>query len=193
MRRIKEWTTLQIAKKPGRVVILAIFAFNILFFLFAALVIRGLSLTGTEQMGFFSAVFYTLTMILDAGCIQFVIEDIGQANVILAIICLAIVIIGMISFTGAVIGYITNYISTFIANSNSGGRKLNLRRVMGLAACAIVTVVGYWITAVLLYGGWAAQFVGTVPGNLVQAAGSGIVYSVVALAMERAHHDLHAL
>lgn len=74
-----------------------------------------------------------------------------------------------------------------------GGRKLNLRRVMGLAACAIVTVVGYWITAVLLYGGWAAQFVGTVPGNLVQAAGSGIVYSVVALAMERAHHDLHAL
>ncbi len=118
--------TLQVAKNPARVVIFAILAFNIIFFLFAAFVIRSLSLSGTEQMGFFEAVFYTLTMILDAGCIQFVIEDIGQANVTLALICLSIVIIGMISFTGAVIGYITNYISTFIERSSSGSRKLNL-------------------------------------------------------------------
>ena len=125
-RKIKEWMTIQIAKNPARVVIFAILAFNIVFFLIAAFVIRSLALTGTEQMGFFEAVFYTMTMILDAGCIQFVIADLGQASVTLALICLAIVIIGMISFTGAVIGYITNYISTFIENSNSGSRRLNL-------------------------------------------------------------------
>ena len=32
----------------------------------------------------------------------------------------------MISFTGAVIGYITNYISKFISDSNEGSRKLNI-------------------------------------------------------------------
>ena len=74
-----------------------------------------------------------------------------------------------------------------------GGRKLNLRRIMGLIACGIVSVTGYWITAVILYGGWLAQFIETVPGNLVQAAGSGIVYAAVALTVERMHNHLHAL
>lgn len=74
-----------------------------------------------------------------------------------------------------------------------GERKLSLRRIMGLVACGIVSILGYWVTAVILYGGWTAQFIGTVPGNLVQAAGSGIVYAVIALSMERMHNNLHAL
>ena len=66
-----------------------------------------------------------------------------------------------------------------------GKRPVDLRRIMGLTACGIVSVTGYWVTAVILYGGWAAQFIGTVPGNCVQAIGSGVVYAAAAIALER--------
>ncbi len=66
-----------------------------------------------------------------------------------------------------------------------GKRPVDLRRIMGLAACGTVSVTGYWVTAVILYGGWAAQFIGTVPGNCVQAIGSGVVYAAAAVALER--------
>lgn len=125
-RKIEGWITVQIAKNPGKVVLATILLFNIVFFFIAALVISNLSLSGTEKMGFLQAAFCTITMILDAGCIQFVIEDIGQAGVAVAIICLCIVLVGMISFTGAVIGYITNYISHFIENANAGSNVLKI-------------------------------------------------------------------
>lgn len=39
---------------------------------------------------------------------------------------MCIVIIGMVIFTGAVIGYITNYISDFVDNSCTGNHALNI-------------------------------------------------------------------
>ena len=66
-----------------------------------------------------------------------------------------------------------------------GSRAVDKRRVLAMIACGIVSVIGYWITAVILYGGWQAQFLGTVPGNCVQAVGSGIVYAVIAVGLER--------
>ncbi|MBE6755468.1 MAG: hypothetical protein E7555_03295 [Ruminococcaceae bacterium] len=125
-KKFKEWFSIQLAKNPGRMVLAVIFIFNVLFFVISALIISGLSLEGTEKMGFLEATFCTATMILDAGCIQFVVADIGKAGVATVIICLLIVLVGMVSFTGAVIGYITNYISNFIENANAGTRKLNL-------------------------------------------------------------------
>lgn len=66
-----------------------------------------------------------------------------------------------------------------------GKRPVDARRLTALAVCGIVSVIGYWITAVILYGGWTAQLIGTAPGNLMQAIGSGIVYAVAAIALER--------
>lgn len=126
MRKFKEWFSIQLAKHPARVVLLAILLFNVIFFISSALVIKALALKGTEEMSLFEAAFYTVTMILDAGCIQFVIADIGESGTAIAIICLVIILIGMVSFTGAVIGYVTNYISNFIDNSNSGMRRLKI-------------------------------------------------------------------
>lgn len=126
MKKIREWFNIQLIKKPGMVVLLGILVFNVIFLMVSALIISSLSLTGTEKMGFLEAAFCTITMILDAGCIQFVITDIGKAGVAIVLICLSIVLIGMISFTGAVIGYITNWISNFIENATSGDRKLKL-------------------------------------------------------------------
>ena len=126
MKKIREWLNIQLVKNPGKMVLVVIFLFNVIFFLLSALVISNLSLTGTEKMGFFEAVFCTITMILDAGCIQYVVADIGRSGVAIVIICLSVVLIGMISFTGAVIGYITNYISSFIESANAGSRKLKI-------------------------------------------------------------------
>ena len=126
MRKIREWISVQLAKNPGRMVLCAILLFNILFLFVSALIIGNLPVTGTEKMGFLEAAFCTVTMILDAGCIQYVVADIGNAGIAAVIICLCIILVGMISFTGAVIGYITNYISDFIGNANAGSRKLVL-------------------------------------------------------------------
>ena len=126
MRKIKEWLNIQLVKNPGRMVLGAILLFNVVLFLVSALIISGFSLTGTEDMSFLEAAFCTITMILDPGCIQFVIADIGAAGVGAVVICLAIVLIGMISFTGAVIGYITNYISEFVARANAGSKHLKI-------------------------------------------------------------------
>lgn len=125
-RKFKEWLSVQLIKNPGKIVLAAILLFNVVFFFLSAVIISNMSLAGTEHMSFLEAAFCTVTMILDAGCIQFVIADIGQASVTIVIIFLAIIFIGMISFTGAVIGYITNYISHFIEDANTGNRRLHV-------------------------------------------------------------------
>lgn len=126
LKKTREWLSLQVAKNPGRIVLLTILLFNVAFLLVSSFIISNLALTGTEKMGIFEASFYTITMILDAGCISYVVSDIGQSGTAIAIVCLLIVVIGMISFTGAVIGYVTNYISSFIDNSNSGNKKIRM-------------------------------------------------------------------
>ena len=122
----KEYISLQIAKYPRRLILLLILLINICLILLAALAISKLAPSTLQNRGFWASVFYTITMILDAGCISSVIEDVGQASVAAIFTCLLTVVIGMITFTGAVIGYVTDYISSFIENSNAGTRKLVL-------------------------------------------------------------------
>lgn len=124
-RRCREWLSVQLTKNTSRVLLVGILSFNIIFILFSSLLISNLKLQGTENMSFLEAAFCTVTMIMDAGCVQFVIADIGKAGVVSAIVCLLIIFIGMIIFTGALIGYITNYISAFIEKANEGARKLH--------------------------------------------------------------------
>ena len=125
-KNFKEKLSIYVAKNPRRTILLIILLFNILFILASAGIISLLSLDGTEHMNFMRAAFCTITMILDAGCVQYVVEDIGSAGVMITMICLLIIMIGMISFTAAVIGYISNAISEFISNANAGNRKLNI-------------------------------------------------------------------
>nr|MCR4588337.1 hypothetical protein [Lachnospiraceae bacterium] len=125
-KKLKEKYSIFVSKYPGRAVLMAIVAFNILFILLSAAIISSFALDGTEHMSFLRAAFCTIMMILDAGCIQFVVEDIGVSGIAITVICIIIVLLGMIVFTGAIIGYITNYISDFIANANAGNRKLNV-------------------------------------------------------------------
>ena len=66
-----------------------------------------------------------------------------------------------------------------------GKRPVDGRRIAALLLCGLISVTGYWLTAVLFYGGWTAQLIGTAPGNLIQAAASGVVYAAAAAALER--------
>lgn len=126
MRKFREWLSVQVAKHPKRVVLILIILLNVLFITVSAAVISSLSLRGTEHMNFFHAAYYTVTMILDAGCIEAVIKDIGTSGVALTLTCLAVIIIGMITFTGAVIGYLTNILNDFIDNASAGNTRLYL-------------------------------------------------------------------
>lgn len=125
-KKISEKISVFVAQKPAKAILVAILLFNVVFLCFSALLISHLAPTSLQNAGFWASVFYTITMILDAGCIQFVVADVGKTGVSIIIICILIVLIGMISFTGAVIGYVTNYISNFIDNANSGARKLKI-------------------------------------------------------------------
>ena len=122
----REYISLQIAKYPRRLILLVILLLNVCLIMLAALIVSKLAPSTLQNRGFWASVFYTITMILDAGCISSVIEDVGQASVAVIFTCLLTVVIGMITFTGAVIGYVTNYISNFIENSNKGAHKLLL-------------------------------------------------------------------
>lgn len=126
MKKFREWLSIQVAKHPKRVVLVLIILFNVLFITLSAALISALSLRGTEKMNFFHAAYYTVTMILDAGCIESVIKDIGTTGVALTITCLAVIIIGMITFSGAVIGYLTNILNDFIEKANAGNTRLYL-------------------------------------------------------------------
>lgn len=64
-------------------------------------------------------------------------------------------------------------------------RRETGRKLLALVLCGLVTVLGYWLTAVVMYGGWLAQFWATVPANCVQAVGSAVVYLLCAAALEK--------
>ena len=125
-KKLKEKLSVFVVKYPTRTILIAILVLNVLLFIIAALLISALAPKSLEHSGFWASVFYTVSMILDAGCIQYVVAEIGEASVGLIIVCMLTVLLGMITFTGAVIGYISNYISGFIENSRSGSRALKI-------------------------------------------------------------------
>ena len=65
-----------------------------------------------------------------------------------------------------------------------GGRALlSRRRLVSLLLCGLISAAGYWLTAVVLYGGFRAQLIATVPGNLMQALASALLYCAAAAAL----------
>ena len=126
MRKIKERLSIFIVKKPRATILTIIVVFNIIILLLSSMTINMLMKDSTREVGFWRTIYYTIGMILDAGMIENIINDIGTANVILVIVCLFTILIGSVSFTGAVIGYVTNYISSFIENANSNSRRIEV-------------------------------------------------------------------
>lgn len=64
---LAEWLSIKVAKNPSQVVLAIILLFNVIFFLVAALIIDNLALPGTETLGFWESLYYSVMMVLDAG------------------------------------------------------------------------------------------------------------------------------
>ena len=124
MNRIREWISIQIAKSPGRMVLLGILAANVAFVGVSALIV-SLLVPPSLDNGFWSCIYYVITMLL-SGYMEIVVEDIGEAGVALVLFAMFNVIVGMVVFTGAVIGYMTDFISSFIEDADAGARRLRI-------------------------------------------------------------------
>ncbi len=123
-QKLKKWTSVMMIKHPRKMVLTAIVLLNVLLVILAAVIISHLAPSSLEDRGLWASAFYTVSMILDAGCIEYVIVDVGHSGVAIIVSCLVIVIVGMITFTGCVIGYITTLISGMIDSANSNSRRL---------------------------------------------------------------------
>lgn len=66
-----------------------------------------------------------------------------------------------------------------------GGSASRKRCIFALLCCGVISVAGYWLTAVVLYGNWRAQLAAAVPGDCVQAAASSVVYAVIRASLRR--------
>ena len=125
-KKLKEKISLFIVMNPRGAVLAGILLLNVALILISSLLIKTLMLETVGDVGYLKTVYYTICMLLDAGTIENVIADVGTANAVLVIICILTIILGMITFTGAAIGYVTNYISNFIENANSYARPIHI-------------------------------------------------------------------
>jgi hypothetical protein len=123
--RIKQWRSIQITKRPSQTVLACILGGSALFVVLAALAISYLYPDPTHEYGFWSTLFYTVTMILDAGCISYIVDNPNSISAIITVTSLLTVFVGAVVFTGGIIGYASNLISNFINNVDTGKQRLH--------------------------------------------------------------------
>jgi len=126
MRSIREWVSIKAIKSPRLVILLFVLIGNAAFIAISALVISLITEPALESGGYLSSLLNTVIMYLGIGGIDTVIEDISQANVILTLSCVVIIIIGLIFFAFALIGYMSELISSLIGDADSNSKKLRI-------------------------------------------------------------------
>ena len=70
--------------------------------------------------------------------------------------------------------------------TNQKEQLLTKRNLIAPFIAIPITVIGYYIAEVVLFGSFAAPML-SVPGNLIQAGGSIIIYYFIASALQKAH------
>ena len=125
MKKIREWVSIKVVTSPRLIVLLCVLLANVVFIGVAAFILSWLT---PEEMegGFWQSVFNTILMYLGIGGIDTVIEDISQADALLVLSSIMIVMIGLVFFTYALIGYMSEFISNFIGNADSSSKKLHI-------------------------------------------------------------------
>ncbi|MEE1393973.1 MAG: TIGR04002 family protein [Negativibacillus sp.] len=69
--------------------------------------------------------------------------------------------------------------------TNKGDKMLNRRNIIAMFGAGVVSIVGYYVAEAIMYGNWVAALASMGP-NLIQSAGSAVLFSVMALAVDRA-------
>lgn len=58
------------------------------------------------------------------------------------------------------------------------------RNVAAMFAAAVITCLGYYLAEALMFGNWSAPLA-SVPGSIIQAVGSAIIFTVIGLAFDK--------
>ncbi len=122
-RRLRKFWNVKIATNPGRVVLNIIIIFNLLLFIISSLVLRSLEVPGSEEMSYPQATFYVIRLILSNNMDY---EMAGPHVVGIGIFTIVVMFLGTIFFTGSLIAYLTNFISTYMGYRNPALKKLYL-------------------------------------------------------------------
>jgi len=141
MKKIREWISIHSVKTPKLMVLLIIIAANVVFLCFAALVIMKFG-HNIIYRDFWHCIYYAATMLI-SGFVSDVIGPVGEASAILIIFSMVCVVVGMITFTGTVIGYIAQVIFNFVEMADSNTRKLRISNhtvILNWSTCAVEIV-----------------------------------------------------
>ena len=126
MKKFREWVSIKTVKAPRLMILLFVLVLNVLFILAAAFTISQLIPPSMEGGGFLDSLLNTVMMYLGIGGIDMVIEEVSEAGIWLILACSITVVIGMVVFMYALIGYMSEVISSFIADADSSSRKLRI-------------------------------------------------------------------
>ena len=126
MNSFREWISIKMVKAPRFIVLMGVLGANVVFIGAAAFIITCLMPESAENGGFGSSIFTTIMMYLGIGGIEMVIEEIGEADMLLVLFSIIIVLIGMVFFTYALIGYMSDFIANFIGEADSSSRRLRI-------------------------------------------------------------------
>ena len=162
MKKLREWISIKTVKAPRLIVLLFVLAANIVFILATAFIISRLIPESMEESGFLESLFNTLMMYLGIGGIEMVIEEISGAGIALVLTCVVTIVIGMVVFMYSLIGYMSEVISSFIADADSSARKL---RISGHIVILNWNSRAAEIINELLYKGTREKVVVLVSGN----------------------------
>mgnify|MGYP001238735398 CR=1 FL=1 len=99
------------------------------------------------------------------------------------------------ALSDAMLGYYAYVIPTLIIKAfNSsmfyilkaqGKKIISIRSIIALILTSFVTVIGYYFVGVILYGGFKAQLIATVPDNAIQALGSALIFIILGIAFDK--------
>ena len=125
-RKFREKSSVNFAKNPGRVIIVVILWVNLSLIFISSLVLSFCTQSGGTEEGysFWRTVYRVLSIMFDAGGISDIVGQHPEENPIVAIICIIVILVSMVIFTGAAIGYLTNLISGIFDSAKSGTRRL---------------------------------------------------------------------
>ena len=110
-------------------ILLFVLTANVAFIGAAAVILSWLSPPTLENDGFWHSAFNTIIMYLGIGGIETVVEDINQTNVLLLLTSIVIVTVGLVFFTYALIGYMSDFISSIIGSADSNSKKLHILHI----------------------------------------------------------------
>ena len=128
-KKFKQWYCVVRAKNPARIVLYTIFMINVAILVLTTAIILIIQYCKGSGTNIFLQAYKILLMMIGTININDLIDQTAAWDihtVFSAIFYLLLIFATMISFTGALIGYLTNTISQYVERSNAGAHRLDL-------------------------------------------------------------------